>query len=349
MLDPKKLREMIHEIAAQLKKRGFELDVDAYLALESQRKTLQTKTEELLAERNAKSKRIGQAKAKGEDIAPLMQEVSHLGEVLKTSEAELQKIQEALQNFSLMIPNVLHESVPVGKDETDNLEIRKWGIPRSFDFEPKDHAALGEALKGMDFETAAKLSGSRFVVLYGSLARMQRALIQFMLDVHTKEHGYTEVYVPYLVNQHCLYGTGQLPKFSQDQFNIQEGEGGRFGLDRLTLISTAEIPVTNIVRDVILKEEELPKKFVCHTPCFRSEAGSYGKDMGGMIRRHQFEKVELVKIVKPEHSYDELESLTHHAETILQKLELPYRVVTLCSRDTGFSSAKTYDIEVWLP
>lgn len=349
MLDPKKLREMIHEIAAQLKKRGFELDVDAYLALESQRKTLQTKTEELLAERNAKSKRIGQAKAKGEDIAPLMQEVGHLGEVLKTSEAELQKIQEALQTFLLMIPNVLHESVPVGKDETDSLEMRKWGTPRTFTFEPKDHAMLGEALGGMDFETAAKLSGSRFVVLYGALARMQRALIQFMLDVHTKEHGYTEVYVPYLVNQHCLYGTGQLPKFSQDQFNIQEGEGGRFGLDRLTLISTAEIPVTNIVRDVILKEEELPKKFVCHTPCFRSEAGSYGKDMGGMIRRHQFEKVELVKIVKPEHSYDELESLTHHAEAILQKLELPYRVVTLCSRDTGFSSAKTYDIEVWLP
>lgn len=349
MLDIRLLREDIENVTKLLKRRGFELNVAEFDAMEERRKFLQKKTEALQAERNTRSKAIGKAKASGENIEPLLQEVSHLGDEFKVMEAEFSQVQESMQNFLAVIPNLLHGSVPDGADENDNREERRWGEAPSFSFEPKDHAVLGVEKGWMDFEIAAKLSGSRFVILYGPLARLQRALTQFMLDVHTIEHGYQEVYVPYLVNQSSLFGTGQLPKFAGDLFHTQEGDGERYGMDRLSLIPTAEVPVTNIVRDVILNESELPKKWVCHTPCFRSEAGTYGKDTGGMIRRHQFEKVELVKIVKPENSYAELESLAHHAETILQKLELPYRVVTLCSRDTGFCSAKTYDIEVWLP
>jgi len=349
MLDQKLLRQNIQEVAASAKKRGLDLDVKLYEKLESERKELQVKTEKLQAERNTKSKMIGQLKSNGEDASSVMQEVGQINDDLKENEQTLKALQEKLNDFLSCIPNVLHESVPAGEDEIANQEIRKWGKIKKFSFEPKTHEVLGEALGLMDFERAAKLSGSRFVVLYGQLARLHRALIQFMLDVHTKEHDYKEVYVPYLVNQRCLYGTGQLPKFSSDLFNLGEGEGGRQGLDCLSLIPTAEVPVTNLVRDEILEEKDLPKKFVCHTPCFRSEAGSYGKDTAGMIRQHQFEKVELVKIVKPETSYDELESLVKDAEVILQKLKLPYRVVCLASGDTGFASAKTYDIEVWLP
>lgn len=349
MLDIQLLRDNTEFVATQLKRRGFDLDVNEFNQMETDRKQLQMKVETLQAERNARSKSIGLAKAAGKDVEPLLKEVSHLGEALKSAQAEFNQFQERMQNFIAGIPNQLHDSVPDGNDEKDNREERRWGKIPTFSFQPKDHATLGTERGWMDFETAAKLSGSRFVILFGPLARLQRALIQFMLDVHTEEHGYQEVYVPYLVNQYSLFGTGQLPKFSADLFHTQEGDGDRHGMDRLSLIPTAEVPVTNMVRDVILKEEELPKKWVCHTPCFRSEAGSYGRDTAGMIRRHQFEKVELVKIVKPEHSYEELESLTRNAETILQKLELPYRVVTLCSKDTGFCSAKTYDIEVWLP
>jgi len=342
MLDIKELRNDPEGIAKKLARRGFKLDTKAFEKLEDQRKKIQVKTQELQAKRNDNSKKIGQLKAKGEDTTTLMNEVNELSVDLKRNEEELNDLQEQLNALLLSIPNILDDSVPDGLSEKDAEEIRKWGEPKKFDFKPKDHVELGEQLGEMDFETASKITGARFVVLYGPLAKLQRAIIQFMLDVHTKEHGYTEVYVPYLVNKASLTGTGQLPKFKDDQFNI----AGEF---EYSLIPTAEVPVTNIVRDSILDEKELPKKFVAHTPCFRSEAGSYGKDTRGMVRQHQFEKVELVKIVKPENSYEELEKLTHDAETILQKLDLPYRVIALSAGDVGFSSAKTYDLEVWLP
>ncbi len=349
MLDQKLLRTNINEVAEKLKRRGFDLDVAQYESLEKERKVLQTKAEELQATRNARSKEIGKVKSQGQDIAPLLAEVGNLGDQLKEAEQALKNLQEKFNDFLLSIPNVPDDAVPAGKSEEDNVEIRKYLKPPKFNFEPKPHFELGEQLGMMYFEISAKLSGSRFVVMFGDLVKLHRALIHFMIDVHTREHGYQEAYVPYLVNQRCLYGTGQLPKFGEDQFNIQEGEGGREGLDRLTLIPTAEVPITNFVRDEIVDAKKLPLKYVCHTPCFRSEAGTYGKDTAGMIRQHQFEKVELVKIVKPEDSQEELESLLQDAETILKKLELPYRVMLLCGGDTGFSSAKTYEIEVWLP
>lgn len=349
MLDSKLLRNNLKEVAEQLKRRKFILAVDKFEQLEQQRKELQTKTETLQAERNAKSKAIGKAKSQGEDAVAILVEMGGINKALKEAEEALTELQTKMEDVVTGLPNILHESVPDGSSENDNVEIRRWGEPAKFVYKPQTHEELGVSSGLMDFETAAKLSGSRFVVLYGPLARLHRALIQFMLNLHTKEHGYLEVYVPYLVNQYCLFGTGQLPKFSEDLFNLPEGVGGRNGNDKLSLIPTAEVPVTNIVRDLILEEKDLPKKFVCHTPCFRSEAGSYGKDTAGMIRQHQFEKVELVKISHPDKSYDELESLTHDAEEVLQKLELPYRVVALCAGDVGFSSAKTYDLEVWLP
>lgn len=342
MLSTKLLRGEIEEVAKKLKLRGFDLPVAEIKKYEEQRKAVQIGTQDLQNERNQRSKLIGQAKAKGEDIQPLLDEVSGLGDKLKQKEEELEKIAEKLNSIYATIPNLTHESVPVGKSEEDNAEIRKWGEPKQFEFEPKDHTELGEGLGALDFEAAAKISGARFVVLYNDLAKLQRALIRFMLDLHTKEHGYQEVYVPYLVNQTSLFGTGQLPKFKDDQFNI-EGEHG------YSLIPTAEVPVTNLVRDDIIDFLKLPLKFVAHTPCFRSEAGSYGKDTKGMIRQHQFEKVELVQIVHPRKSYEVLEELTSHAEKVLQLLELPYRLVSLCTGDIGFGAAKTYDLEVWLP
>jgi seryl-tRNA synthetase len=329
------------EVAEQLSKRGFVLDTVRLEELESQRKAIQTETESLQSERNARSKAIGKAKAQGEDTAPLLAAVADLGDRLKQSEAELKDIQTLLQEILLGVPNLPHESVPEGQSEDDNVEIRRWGEPRQFDFEPRDHVDLGENLGLLDFDLATKLSGSRFAVMTGALARMHRALIQFMLDLHTGEHGYNETYVPYLVNSDSLRGTGQLPKFEDDLFAIRDQD--------FYLIPTAEVPVTNIVRDTIVDADRLPLKFACHTPCFRSEAGSYGKDTRGMIRQHQFEKVELVQIVHPEQSYEALEALTGHAETVLQKLNLPYRVMALCAGDMGFSAAKTYDLEVWLP
>ena len=342
MLDPQLLRKDPDAVAARLKDRAFELDVDAYRQLEEQRKSVQIRTQKLQSERNTRSKEIGQAKAKGEDMQPLLDAVSDLGEKLKAAEEELGDIQAQLEDMLLGIPNLLHESVPLGDDESANREERRWGEPAGFDFEVKDHMELATSLGGLDMETAAKLSGSRFAVLRGPLASMHRALIGFMVDLHLKEHGYEEVYVPYLVNPDCLVGTGQLPKFAEDLFAV-EGPPLRY------LIPTAEVPVTNMVRESIIEADDLPLRYVCHTPCFRSEAGSYGKDTRGIIRMHQFEKVELVQIVRPQDSWDALEQLTAHAETVLQRLELPYRVVTLASGDTGFGAAKTYDIEVWLP
>jgi seryl-tRNA synthetase len=342
MLDPKLMRNDLEGTARQLARRGFVLDTKTLQELEERRKTMQTQTQELQAERNSRSKGIGQAKAAGEDIAPLLREVAGLGEQLKAKEQELATLQEELNAILMGIPNIPHASVPEGKGEEDNPELRKWGEPASFDFEPRDHVALGELLGQLDFETAVKLTGSRFSVIQGPLARLHRALIQFMLDTHTREHGYSEVYVPYLVNADSLRGTGQLPKFEEDLFKM-EGEAGYY------LIPTAEVPVTNIARDTIFEAELLPLRYTAHTPCFRSEAGSYGKDTRGMIRQHQFEKVEMVQLVRPEDSYGVLEELTAHAEAILQQLELPYRVVTLCTGDIGFSAAKTYDLEVWLP
>ncbi|HEY5733661.1 MAG TPA: serine--tRNA ligase, partial [Gammaproteobacteria bacterium] len=303
---------------------------------------LQIHTQELQNQRNSKSKNIGKAKAAGEDIQPLLDEVAKLGDELKQAEQALSQLQTEISDYTLGIPNIPHDSVPVGNDESDNREERTWGEPRAFDFDPKDHVDLGDVLAQVDFEVASKLTGSRFVVLSNGIARLHRALIQFMLDTHTNEHGYTETYVPYLVNADSLQGTGQLPKFEEDLFKV-EGESGFY------LIPTAEVPVTNIVRDVIVEDDYMPRKWVAHTPCFRSEAGSYGKDTRGMIRQHQFEKVEMVQAVRPDESWDALEELTGHAEAILQKLDLPYRVLTLCTGDTGFSSAKTYDLEVWLP
>jgi len=342
MLDPKRLRNELDEVAAQLKRRGMDLDTTRILELEEKRKHLQVKTQDLQNMRNTRSKAIGKAKAAGEDIQPLRDEVANFGDQLKATQEQLNELQVALQDIALGIPNLPHSSVPDGNDENDNREERRWGEPRQFDFEPKDHVDLGVANGGVDFDTAAKISGSRFVVLSGPMARLQRALTQFMLDTHTQEHGYTETYVPYLVNADSLRGTGQLPKFEADLFKLS-------GEQEYYLIPTAEVPVTNLVRDVIVDADYMPRRWVAHTPCFRSEAGSHGKDTRGMIRQHQFDKVELVMAVRPEHSFAALEELTGHAEVILQKLELPYRVVTLCTGDLGFSSTKTYDLEVWLP
>ena len=347
MLDPKFFRTEIDSVAARLQTRGFELDVEAYNALEEKRKSLQIKTQELQNERNVRSKSIGQAKAKGEDIQPLLAQVSQLGSDLDEAKAELEQVITSLNVFYQETPNLPDENVPVGKDEDENLEISRWGVPKTFDFEVKDHVDIGAGLSnGLDFETAAKLSGARFAVLRGDLARLHRALAQYMIDVQTQQHGYTEMYVPYLVNSDSLFGTGQLPKFGEDLFHTkpatEEGQG-------MSLIPTAEVPLTNTVRDVILTDKELPLKMTAHTPCFRSEAGSYGRDTRGFIRQHQFEKIELVQIVKPEQSDAALEELTGHAEVILQALELPYRKMLLCTGDMGFGSAKTYDLEVWLP
>lgn len=342
MLDPKLLRNDLEWVAGQLSRRGFELDTDSLRALEARRKDIQMQTQQLQAERNSRSRGIGKAKAAGEDIAPLLKEVEGLGSQLKQKEDELAGVQDELNSILLGIPNIPHELVPDGKGEEDNPEIRRWGEPPGFDFEPKDHVDLGEHLGQLDFETAAKLTGSRFSVMQGPLARLHRALIQFMLDTHTRDHGYREVYVPYMVNADSLRGTGQLPKFEDDLFKLA-GDTGYY------LIPTAEVPVTNLARDTIIEAESLPLRYTAHTPCFRSEAGSYGKDTRGMIRQHQFEKVEMVQLVRPEDSQAALEELTGHAEAILQQLELPYRVVDLCSGDIGFSAARTYDLEVWLP
>ncbi|WP_127477356.1 serine--tRNA ligase [Sulfurivermis fontis] len=342
MLDPRLFRTELETTAQQLARRGFVLDTAAIGRLEAERKDIQMRTQELQAERNSSSKAIGQAKARGEDTAPLLAAVADLGDRLKEAEARLNAIQDELNALLMGVPNIPHESVPDGRDENDNVEVRRWGTPRRFSFTPKDHVDVGEGLGQLDFETAAKITGSRFATMQGPLARMHRALIQFMLDLHTTEHGYTEAYVPYLVNADSLRGTGQLPKFEQDLFALR-------GEQNYYLIPTAEVPVTNIVRDTIVEAERLPLKFVCHTPCFRSEAGAYGKDTRGMIRQHQFEKVELVQVVRPEDSWQALEELTGHAEEVLKRLELPYRTMALCAGDMGFSSAKTYDLEVWLP
>ena len=341
MLDPQVLRNDIEQVAKALTKRGFTLDIAAIETLEEKRKAIQVKTQELQQQRNTRSKDIGKAKAQDEDIQPLLDEVASLGGELKSSEDELTEIQKELNEIVMGIPNILHESVPEGESEEDNEEVRRWGEPKAFNFTVKDHVDLGESTGLLDFEAGARITGSRFLVMQGAIARLHRALIQFMLDIHTSEHGYTELNVPYLVNADSLRGTGQLPKFDEDLFHIEE--------HGFYLIPTAEVPVTNLVRDQILSAETMPRKYVCHTPCFRSEAGSYGKDTRGMIRQHQFEKVELVQMVKAEDSYDALEELTGHAERILQLLDLPYRVVTLCGGDIGFAATKTYDIEVWLP
>lgn len=342
MLDPRLLRNQLQETAAQLARRGYQLDSARIGELEERRKGLQVESQELQSERNSRSKAIGKAKAAGEDIEPLLAQVAELGERLKSLQEGLNEVREALAEITLGIPNIPHESVPDGRDESDNREERRWGEPRAFDFEPKDHVDLGDASGLLDFEAAARLTGSRFAVMAGPLARLHRALIQFMLDTHTTAHGYTETYVPYMVNADSLRGTGQLPKFEEDLFKLC-GESGYY------LIPTAEVPITNLIRDQIIEADYMPRKWVAHTPCFRSEAGSYGKDTRGMIRQHQFEKVELVQAVPAERSFEALEELTGHAEAILQKLELPYRVVTLCTGDIGFSSTKTYDLEVWLP
>lgn len=342
MLDPKRLRSDLDEVSTQMRRRGVQLDTARILELESRRKGLQVSTQELQNRRNTRSKAIGKAKAAGEDVQMLLQEVADLGEKLKAAQAELGQLQTAMQAIALGLPNVPHASVPQGRDEADNREERRWGAPRQFDFEPKDHVDLGALAGWMDFEVAAKLTGARFVVLAGPLARLQRALTQFMLDTHTREHGYTETYVPFMVNAESLTGTGQLPKFGEDLFKLH-------GDPEYYLIPTAEVPVTNLIRNVIIDADYMPRRWVAHTPCFRAEAGSHGRDTRGMIRQHQFEKVELVQAVRPNDSYEVLEVLTGHAEAILQKLDLPYRVVTLCTGDLGFSAAKTYDIEVWLP
>ena len=342
MIDPRLLRSEPDLVARNLARRGFALDVAELSALEERRKQLQIDSDRLRNERNTQAKAVGKAKAAGQDIAPLLARAESLGGELQALETRLAEIQTRLDQMLLGLPNLLHSSVPEGSDESANAEVRRWGEPRKFEFEARDHVALGEALGGLDFEVAGKIAGARFAVLSGDLARLHRALIQFMLDLHTSQHGYREVYVPYLVTAQTLTGTGQLPKMEQDLFAVR-GESG------LYLIPTAEVPVTNLVRDSILEPGQLPLKYAAHTPCFRSEAGSYGKDTRGMLRQHQFEKVELVHIVKPQNSYAALEELTGHAERVLQLLELPYRVVSLCAGDVGFASAKTYDLEVWLP
>ncbi|WP_020483476.1 serine--tRNA ligase [Methylomonas sp. MK1] len=341
MLDPRLFRSDLELVLQQLQRRGFQFDAAVYQALEDRRKEVQVKTQELQNERNTRSKAIGQAKAKGEDVQPLLDQVADLGDQLKAAESELNDIQNQLSVLMEGIPNILDEAVPAGKSDADNVEISRWGEPRQFDFPPKDHVDLGEPL-GMNFELGAKIASARFVVLAGKLATLQRAIIQLMLNTHINEHGYQETYVPFLANADSLRGTGQLPKFEADLFTVQNDP-------TFYLIPTAEVPVTNIVRDVIVEAKQMPLKFVCHSPCFRSEAGAYGSDVRGMIRQHQFEKVELVQIVTPEQSAQAHEELTAHAETILKKLNLPYRKVLLCAGDTGFSSSKTYDLEVWLP
>jgi seryl-tRNA synthetase len=341
VLDPKLLRSDLAGVANALQRRGFTLDVASVAALEERRKAVQIEADRLRAERNANAKAVGHGKSKGQDVAPLIAAGEALNVKLQDMEAGLGTMQMETRDLLLGLPNLLHASVPEGRDESANVEIRRWGVPRTFDFEPKDHVAVGERL-GMDFEAAGRISGARFVVMSGNLARLHRALAQFMLDLHVSQHGYREAYVPYLVHAEALLGTGQLPKFKQDLFEVIGNPG-------FYLIPTAEVPVTNLVRDQILAPEVLPLKYVAHTPCFRSEAGAAGKDTRGMIRQHQFEKVELVQIVRPEQSYQALEDLTSHAEAVLKALELPYRAVSLCAGDVGFSSAKTYDLEVWLP
>jgi seryl-tRNA synthetase len=343
MLDPKILRSDLDSVVEKLRIKNYVMDVPAFSQLEERRKTLQISTQNLQNERNNRSRAIGEAKARGEDIQPLRDEVAELGDQLKSAESELAGLQQNLDDLLLGIPNLPHESVPAGDSEEDNDEVLRWGEPPVFDFEPKDHIDLGQALGGMDFERAAKLSGARFVTMTGSLVTLHRALIQFMINQHILEHGYTEAYTPYLVNETTLMGTGQLPKFKEDLFHIVSENHD------LYLIPTAEVPVTNFVADSIVEAEQLPLRYVAHTPCFRSEAGSYGKDTRGMIRQHQFEKVELVQIVRPDDSMDALEQLTGHAETILRLLGLAYRKVVLCGGDLGFASTKTYDLEVWLP
>ena len=342
MIDPKLLRSDLEAVARNLARRGFQLDVGAFRALEERRKAAQIESDRVRAERNANAKAVGFAKGKGEDATELLKRGEQLTTGLARAEEQLTTIQAELERWQLSLPNLLHESVPDGQGEEENLEVRRWGEPRELPFEPKDHVAVGEGLAGLDFEAAARLSGARFVVMRGQVARLHRALAQFMLDLHTQAHGYTEVYVPYLVQSHVLLGTGQLPKFEQDLFAVR-GEQGFY------LIPTAEVPVTNLVREQIVAAQSLPLKFVCHTPCFRSEAGAAGKDTRGMIRNHQFDKVELVQITGPQDSYRALEELTGHAEEVLKRLELPYRTVALCTADIGANSAKTYDIEVWLP
>lgn len=344
MLDAKLLRTDLDNVAQQLAKRGFELDVATLSALEEQRKAIQIKTQELQSERNSRSKSIGQAKARGEDIAPLLAQVSQLGEDLDAAKAEQDEVLAKIDGIASAIPNLLDESVPEGKDEDDNVEIKRWGTPRDFDFDVKDHVDLGYSVEqGLDFESGAKLAGTRFAVMRGKIARLHRAIAQFMLDTHTEQHDYQEMYVPYLVNASSLYGTGQLPKFGEDLFHTDLSN------KKFSLIPTSEVPLTNLVRDEIVDEEALPIKMTAHTPCFRSEAGSGGRDIRGLIRQHQFDKVEMVQIVKPENSMTALDELTRHAEIILEKLELPYRTVQLCSGDVGFSATKTFDLEVWLP
>jgi seryl-tRNA synthetase len=345
MLDIQLLRHDLEGVAARLASRGFTLDTAAFAALEHERKGLQTKTQELQAQRNAKSKAIGIAKGKGEDVSAILAEVEQIKTELADCETALAALQEKLNDQLLRIPNLPQASVPVGKDEHDNVELHRWGTPRAFDFPVKDHVDVGAAL-GLDFEAGARLSGARFTVLRGPVARLHRALAQFMLDVQTTQHGYTECYTPYIVNPEVLYGTGQLPKFADDMFRVERG--GEDGQTQY-LISTSEISLTNLVREQLLRIEELPIKLTAHSPCFRSEAGSYGRDTRGMIRQHQFDKVEMVQIVAPEQSDAALEEMRGHAEAILQALGLPYRVVTLCTGDMGFSAAKTYDLEVWLP
>ena len=348
MLDPNLLRTEPDAVAEKLARRGFKLDVDTLRSLEERRKVLQVKTENLQAERNSRSKSIGQAKARGEDIEPLRLQVNQLGEELDAAKNELDSLLAEIRDISLTLPNIPDDCVPLGKDDSENVEVSRWGEPRKFDFEVRDHVTLGELAKGLDFAAAVKLTGSRFVVMQGQVARMHRALSQFMLDLHTEQHGYMENYVPYLVNQDTLYGTGQLPKFGGDLFHTrpleEEADSSNYAL-----IPTAEVPLTNLVRDEIIDEDSLPLKLTAHTPCFRSEAGSYGRDTRGLIRMHQFDKVEMVQIVRPEDSMDALEEMTGHAEKVLQLLGLPYRKVLICSGDIGFGARKTYDLEVWLP
>ena len=361
MIDPKLLRSNPEAVAANLARRGFALDVEALRTLEEKRKTAQVESDRVRAERNANAKAVGMAKGKGGDVAPLLARGEALTGELAAADRALATVQEELESWQLGLPNLLHESVPDGRSEADNREVRRWGEARTLDFEPKDHVALGDKL-GLDFEAAARLSGARFVVMRGQVSRLHRALAQFMLDLHSREHGYTEVYVPYLVQRQALLGTGQLPKFEEDLFKVSGKSESRAVQDEQTplgnaqpvahafyLIPTAEVPVTNLVREQIVPAESLPLKFVCHTPCFRSEAGAAGRDTRGMIRNHQFDKVELVQIVRPADSYAALEELTGHAEAVLQRLDLPYRTVALCAADIGFGSAKTYDLEVWLP
>lgn len=342
MIDPKLLRNHIDVVNAALAKRGIQLDVAEWAELENRRKIIQQKAENLQAERNQGAKQVGQIKKSGGDASALMARMQAVGDEMKIADAELSALQQEIESRALGIPNLPHESVPDGKNEQDNVEVLRWGTPREFDFEIKDHTSIGELMGGLEFETASKLTGSRFSVLKGPLARLQRAITQFMLDLHTTEHGYTEAYVPFLVNSDSLRGTGQLPKFEEDLFKLQ-------GEKEFYLIPTAEVPITNFVRDEIIDAERLPLKYAAHTPCFRSEAGSYGRDTRGLIRQHQFEKVEMVQIVKPEHSFEALEQLTAHAERVLQLLQLPYRKVLLCGGDMGFGASKTYDLEVWIP